>query len=1013
MWYFGILRAQIPLNFRITSPPHAPPSVAKGPVAPNSDDLALPPDLSNASSTATELCMQRPLHSTNASNSQQNTRLKRTLRLLNLNLQCSRSKKPEVENLVGSTNPDIIIATETWLDPTIGDNEVLPDDFKTFRKDRNRHGGGVLIAVRNHLNCSEATELHEDGCEVVWVRIKIQGTRTLYVCAYYRPNESDAESLALFKESLAKAAAIPNAHIIVGGDMNLPDWDWKNMTLKPGSSTPSIHRDFVDLLHDYGMEQMVDEPTRGANTLDLICTNSPHLIPRTEILPGISDHDIVYCDIAIHPPKSKQVPRLVPLYKLADWDGIRQAMSDLRQKMESEKHTTSTEKLWTNFRNILKAAVTDFIPHKRTRSKVSKPWITPQLRKLIKRRERIYKKMKEQDTEDLKEENKKLRSEIQRQLRRSYWSYLCDIFEDSEQQQAGKHKKFWTYIKHQRSSSTGVAPLKIDGRLLSNPTEQAEALNRQFHSAFSEGKEYSREEFRQKCKMPPRDYPPIDNITVVTEGIRKLLFNLKPWKAPGPDNITPRVLQELADDIAPILTIIYQSSIDTGTLPSDWKEANVTPVFKKGERYEASNYRPVSLTSICCKVLEHIFTSTIMDHLERNNILCRQQHGFRSLHSCETQLLEFSDELVSNLAAGKQTDVLVLDFEKAFDRVNHSLLVHKLHYYGIHGNIYAWIANFLDGRSQAVVVNGVRSHPVSVKSGVPQGSVLGPCLFLIYINDLPDPLTSKSRLFADDTAVYGEVSSAAEETRLQSNLDLLTDWGERWDMAFHPGKCKNLSISRKRKLHQSQYQLHGHELETVTKAKYLGVTLTNNMSWSEHINAITAKANKTLGFLKRNVKISSQNIKEIAYKTYVRPILEYASSVWDPSEEQSIQLIERVQRRAARFVLRRYRNTSSVSAMLHHLQWPSLQHRRKLARLTMLYKIRHGLACAELSEKLQPPPPRLRRGHNHQFYPIGCRTKYMQNSFLPRTIKEWNTLPQSVVEAPSLASFVSRASALK
>ena len=286
--------------------------------------------------------------------------------------------------------------------------------------------------------------------------------------------------------------------------------------------------------------------------------------------------------------------------------------------------------------------------------------------------------------------------------------------------------------------------------------------------------------------MPLQNFPILDNVDISSKGVVKLLNNLQPGKAPGPDNISLRVLKELAEEVAPILTMIFQSSVDTGTVPADWKTANVTPLFKKGEKYDAANYRPVSLTCICCKLLEHIMTTTIMGHLEGHGILCDQQHGFRKKRSCETQLLEFTDELINNMAKGAQTDIQILDFSKAFDRVNHSLLVHKLYHYGVRGTLNRWISDFLRDRKQAVVINGAKSDFINVESGVPQGSVLGPCLFLVYINVLPNRLTSSARLFADDTAVYSMVSSSEDQTCLQQDLNQLSEWEKSWDMAFHP-----------------------------------------------------------------------------------------------------------------------------------------------------------------------------------------------------------------------------------
>ena len=364
------------------------------------------------------------------------------------------------------------------------------------------------------------------------------------------------------------------------------------------------------------------------------------------------------------------------------------------------------------------------------------------------------------------------------------------------------------------------------------------------------------------------------------------------------------------------------------------------------------------------------------------------------------------------MEAGQQTDILVMDFAKAFDRVNHSLLTHKLQRYGIQGSTLTWIASFLSDRQQAVVVDGYQSSYVSVRSGVPQGSVLGPCLFLAYISDMPDKLTALARLFADDTAVYRTVLNSEQQDQLQQDLQRLSEWEKSWDMLFHPQKCVSMPVTRSRSPLDRSYELHGHTLDTVNSAKYLGVTLSRDLDWDTHINNVTNKANQILGFLRRNLKISSSTIKEKAFKAFVRPLLEYASSVWDPYTQKTINKVEAVQRRAARFVLNRYHNTSSVSGMIVTLGWPSLHQRRRSARLGLLYKIHHGLVqCPTIKSKLVPPPPRQRRTHNQQFRLINIRTQYRGGSFLPRTIRDWNSLPSEVIEAATVDTFVSRASA--
>ena len=351
-----------------------------------------------------------------------------------------------------------------------------------------------------------------------------------------------------------------------------------------------------------------------------------------------------------------------------------------------------------------------------------------------------------------------------------------------------------------------------------------------------------------------RSAPFMNDIAVSKDGVIKLLKGLNSSKALGPDELHPRVLKELATELGPVFAHLFQQSIDTGEIPKEWSLANICPLFKKSDRSLACNYRPVSLTCVPCKLLEHIVCSNIMAHLYEHKLLSDRQHAFRKGHSCETQLTTVIIDWAKILDNRGQVDTFIVDFEKAFDTPPHELLKSKLFSYGIGGRTLKWIDSFLCFRQQRVVVNGVKSDWAPVLSGVPQGTVLGPLLFSLYINDISSDIESEIRLFADDCVCYREIKDEEDTMKLQSDIDRLDSWARKWGMRFQPVKCNMMQLTRKRikKIHAS-YTLEGTDLENVESIKYLGVTITSDLRWNTHVSNVCTKPNRTLGFLRGNL----------------------------------------------------------------------------------------------------------------------------------------------------------------
>ena len=791
--------------------------------------------------------------------------------------------------------------------------------------------------------------------------------------------------------------------------------------MKPDCSHKQVYDFFLSTIADYNFTQVVTEPTRKDNILDLFLTTNPTLINKVNCSPGLGDHDVVSAEALLKPTLHKQKPRKVFIFSKADWPTLKAKMKLYQQSFLSNHYGQTVEQLWTDFTTTLDKLVQECIPAKLIRGKSSLPWITQEIKRLIRKRDSLYRKFKRSGDSDIKTKFQTLRQQIKKKIKDSYQAYLENLLGLNDEDSKCDSKKLFSFLKNSRCDQQGIPPLKHDNILYSDTKTKANLFNQQFNSVFTPKEPLSlsrlasmRVQDLKKAGGLPSDTTPdslqdsatnMPEINISENGLMKLLQNLKPGKAAGPDKLKPLLLRELREEIAPIIQIIFDRSLKTGKLPADWMKANVMPVFKKGDKSLAANYRPISLTCILCKVLEHILASNIVKHLDGQGILYDLQHGFREKRSCETQLIMLIEDLARNASVGKQTDIILLDFSKAFDKVNHSKLLWKLHQYGIRGHVLNWVRAFLGSRSQRVVIEGEESESIPVTSGVPQGSVLGPILFLIYINDLPDEVCSQVRLFADDTALYLTMESEDSGPTLQSDLDILSMWETRWDMEFNPSKCQVVHVAGSKRPVKRDYILHGQVLESVTCAKYLGVDISGSLTWNSHIDRITGSANRTLGFVRRNIKTRMSKVRETAYNTLVRPQLEYASAVWDPHNKNRISQIEQVQRRAARWTVSNFDRKASVTEIVQDLGWRTLDQRRADARLCLFFKILHGLVAVPLPDYIQHSTRISRYCHSMTFRQVSTSTDYYKYSFFPLAIVQWNALPQSVACLQNLEVF--------
>ena len=437
-----------------------------------------------------------------------------------------------------------------------------------------------------------------------------------------------------------------------------------------------------------------------------------------------------------------------------------------------------------------------------------------------------------------------------------------------------------------------------------------------------------------------------------------------------------------------------------GKLPEDWKTSNITPIHKKDSRSKVENYRGVHLTAQLCKSLEGMIKEEIVNHLTKHNLIRDSQHGFQAGKSCITNLIEFLEEVTKNVDEGSPCDIIYMDFQKAFDKVPHKRLLKKLRKHGISGKLMNWIEAWLSNRKQRVVLKGQSSEWEEVVSGVPQGSVLGPLLFIIFINDIESGILSTLSKFADDCKITRKVNNNEEANEVQMDLNTLEQWAEKWQMAFHPDKCKVMHIGHKNNKHK--YYINGKEIQVVNEEKDLGVVISEDLKPKKHIAKIVKKANRLLGMIRRT--ITCKNIPNIMnlYKTLVRPILDYGAAVWSPHQKGDIVKLEKVQRRATKMISE-IRNLP-YTERLKKCKLMSLESRRRRYDLIETFKIMKDIYKTDKNKMFRMKMNQT-RGHEFKIFKNHTRLNTRKYFFTQRVINDWNKLPKIATEAENVNQF--------
>lgn len=918
------------------------------------------------------------------------------------------NKLHELEMLAKERHYDVIAITEVL--PKKTNYEIENFILEGYKPITDKVGRGVSLFIRDNLDAVVLPEFENYFNPCIIRRLVLPSRESFIIGVFYRSPGLDHESNTKLNSLLTRLCENHiREKVLLMGDFNHPDIDWSNEMCNKTGHHPDLL--FLEMVKNNYLYQHCTQPThhralQNPNILDLILTNDESFISPILYLPplGKSHHSTLEFSLESSLP-SREDTKIKFLIEKGDYKKMRDFINKVPWDTVVNENINVNES-WAAINDVLQEAIEKYIPkivisfNKKNKRAFNKTVPRTMLDKIhLKRRaHKLYKKF---PTCTNYNSYAKARNQVKWESRRIVKAKEAKLAIDSK----SNPKRFFQYIASKTRHKENISNLtKADGSLTETDKEKASVLNSFFCSVFT----------KENLENVPvfedvKNDLNLDMVKISQSEMQKALCALNVNKSPGPDGLHPRILKELSNELSLPLTALFNKSLTSGKLPSQWKSAEVRPIFKKGNKSEAGNYRPVSLTSIVCKIFEGFIRDAILNHLNDNNLLSDHQFGFSKGRSCVTQLLVTINEWMSYLDENIPVDAIYLDLRKAFDTVPHKRLINKLKGYGIHGNLLSWIEDFLNERTQFVSVNGERSEESKVISGVPQGSVLGPILFIYYINDMPNVQDQCSlKIFADDTKAFSAVESMDDRHKLQDCIDKLVEWSDQWLLKFNSDKCKVMHLG-KNNPYYDYYMLdsEGNQkrlLESTEAEKDLGVVVDPLLSFDKHVNDTTKKANKIAGLLVRTITNKRSDIMIPLYKSLVRPILEYGNAVWSPFLKKHVDLIEGVQRRFTKRVV----GTDNLSyhERLRLLKLPSLEYRRLRGDLIEVYKIVHNNYDPVSTKSLLTLTNSDRtRGHSYKLMKNRTNTRLYLCFFTNRVISVWNNLTNEAASAKSLNIF--------
>ena len=948
------------------------------------------------------------------------------------------SKVSFVSDMLHEKQLLFINLTETWLD-NHNNAELQIDGYKVFKSNRNlkgrsskgRSSGGVASYLRDDFAVTVESILEFSNGVVETQCLYSKKLHLVIVNLYRQPDSRTHRSTSKeFHQAIKKVSSTisslnaPSPDIIITGDFNLPHVNWLDC-----STTDGITNDERQMFHilssftnDFFLTQVVHQPTHyQGNTLDLVFTNNKDLIfdyNCIDTLQSISHHKVVevstklkFNEKGIH-LSNADVPKQhkAPLNMLnfhndhIDWTSLNEDLLSIDWTVEFK--SLDVDQMFERFLSVCHELALKYVPPKKYSLHKTRNVIPKERRKLMTRRKCINKRLLRVSSPSTKRKLKTELIEIEKKLVKS--QKTCKENEEHKAIQSIRKnsKYFFAYAKRFSKLKNDIGPL-IDSaeNVVSDSQGMADLLASQFSNAYS----HPKSQLPTASELFDNCFSSMNSISFTEEDLLEAIDDLKLQSSTSalPDGFPSIYLKKCKHGLVHPLYLLWAKSLRDGSIPSALKNTIITPLFKKGNTGNPDNYRPIASSSHIIKVFEKVVKKYLLSYLEENEMLNPSQHGFRCNRSCLSQLLSHYETILRLIEEGQGTDVIYLDFSKAFDKVDFGILLSKLKKFGIGGSIAKWIYSFLTNRIQRVLVNGFFSIPIIVESGVIQGSVLGPLLFILMIGDIDQNLfSSVISSFADDTRVLHGICEVSDCSSLQSDLDAVYSWAIQNNMQFNGLKFELIRYNTLPATKNVSYvdSNKGLILEQST-VKDLGILMSNTAKFTDHINNICSSIKNMSSWILRTFMSRSRLPMITLWKTLVIPIHDYCSQLWSPLKIGDIQKLELLQWYFIKKIKINY--NSDYWSSLSELNLLSLQRRRERYQIIYLWKIIenivpnpnihiHGISHKCINVRVSPRmgrsciPPNINRK---------CSIKIQNlrsSSFCIHACKIFNVLPKNI-----------------